>query len=193
MMDKKFPFTSQWFQSLFKCRIDLLNFLMGFYIIAPCMEMLHIKRSLRRWSQKTYMIHTHCVSNLHDSMEKMLISWKAVASSFSRYWKRRTGHIDQWWPYNHIIKNGWSRIASFGMVWMPSNYPRNACVYISMHDWMHYNQSLLLRLCYVKLMNLWWIYLSITNLISWGCVHNILHDIDWVSTIIRSTPTAMCH
>ena len=40
-------------------------------------------------------------------------------------------------------KNGLPRIASFSMVWIPSNYPLNACVYISMHYWMHYNQSLL--------------------------------------------------
>ncbi len=34
----------QWLQSLF--RIELLNFSMGFNIIAPYMEMLHINRSL---------------------------------------------------------------------------------------------------------------------------------------------------
>ena len=39
-------------------------------------------------------------------------------------------------------KNGWPRIASFSMVLIPSNYPLNACVYISMHDLIHYNQSL---------------------------------------------------
>ena len=39
----------QWFQSLFRCRIELLNFSMGFNIIAPYMEMLHINRSLHHW------------------------------------------------------------------------------------------------------------------------------------------------
>ena len=39
----------QWFQSLFKCRVELLNFSMGFNIIAPYMEMLHIIRSLHHW------------------------------------------------------------------------------------------------------------------------------------------------
>ena len=35
----------QWFKSLFRCRIELLNFSMGFNIIAPHMEMLHYKLS----------------------------------------------------------------------------------------------------------------------------------------------------
>ncbi len=39
-------FIVQWFQSLLRCKIELLNFSMGFNIIAPYMEMLHINRSL---------------------------------------------------------------------------------------------------------------------------------------------------
>ncbi len=32
----------QWWKDLFRCRIDLLNFSMGFNIIAPYMEFLHL-------------------------------------------------------------------------------------------------------------------------------------------------------
>ncbi len=38
-----------------------------------------------------------------------------------------------------ITKNGWPRMTSFSMVWMPSSYPLIACVYILMHDWIHYS------------------------------------------------------
>ncbi len=37
--------TNQWFRSLFRCRVELLNFSMGFDIMAPYMEMLHINGS----------------------------------------------------------------------------------------------------------------------------------------------------
>ncbi len=37
-------------------------------------------------------------------------------------------------PWYNAGKNGWLRMTSFWIVWMPSNSPLNACVYISMHD-----------------------------------------------------------
>ncbi len=39
----------QWFLSPYRCRIELVNFAMGFNIIAPYMEMLHINISLHHW------------------------------------------------------------------------------------------------------------------------------------------------
>ncbi len=45
----KDDFHLQWFQSLFRCRIELLNFSIGFNITALYMAMLHINRS--QWFQ----------------------------------------------------------------------------------------------------------------------------------------------
>ncbi len=39
----------QWWRDLFRCRIDLLNFSMGFNIIAPYMEFLHLNRYFAEW------------------------------------------------------------------------------------------------------------------------------------------------
>ena len=46
---------SQWWRDLFRCRIDLLNFSMGFSIVAPYMEFLHLNWYIAEWSweQKT--------------------------------------------------------------------------------------------------------------------------------------------
>ena len=46
---------SQWFQSLFRCRNELLNFSMGFNIIAHYMEILHINRSLHQCNQSWHL------------------------------------------------------------------------------------------------------------------------------------------
>ena len=47
----------QWWRDLFRCRIDLLNFSMGFNIVAPCMvcvTQLHINGSLHHWYFKVF-------------------------------------------------------------------------------------------------------------------------------------------
>ena len=58
----------QWFQPLFRCRIELLIFLMGFNIIAPYVEMLHINRSLHHW----YWIS--CISNQGPSKASIIFN-----------------------------------------------------------------------------------------------------------------------
>ncbi len=47
--------SNQWFQSVFRCRILLLNFSMGFDIIAPYVEMLHI----HHWNLLTKLMDWH--------------------------------------------------------------------------------------------------------------------------------------
>ena len=42
-------YTDQWWRDLFRCRIDLLNFSMGFNIIAPYMEFLHLNWYIAEW------------------------------------------------------------------------------------------------------------------------------------------------
>ncbi len=42
----------QWWRNLFRCRIDLLNFSMGFNIIAPYMEFLHLNWYIAEWFWK---------------------------------------------------------------------------------------------------------------------------------------------
>ena len=42
--------TLQWWRDLFRCRIDLLNFSMGFNIIAPYMEFLHLNCYIAEWT-----------------------------------------------------------------------------------------------------------------------------------------------
>ncbi len=54
------PLGHQWFQSLFKYRIELLNFSMGFNIIAPYMEMLHINRLLTLLTITDMAVHGGC-------------------------------------------------------------------------------------------------------------------------------------
>ena len=39
----------QWWRDLFRCRIDLLNFSMGFNIVAPYMEFLHLNWYIAEW------------------------------------------------------------------------------------------------------------------------------------------------
>ncbi len=39
----------QWWRDVFRCRIDLLNFSMGFNIIAPYMEFLHLNWYIAEW------------------------------------------------------------------------------------------------------------------------------------------------
>ncbi len=43
-------FTNQWRRDLFRCRIDLFNFSMGFNIIAPYMEFLHLNWYIAEWN-----------------------------------------------------------------------------------------------------------------------------------------------
>ena len=45
----------QWWRDLFRCRIDLLNFSMGFNIIAPYMEFLHLNWYLAEWYLQLYL------------------------------------------------------------------------------------------------------------------------------------------
>ncbi len=47
-----FVWTSQWWRDLFRCRIDLLNFSMGFNIVAPYMEFLHLNWYIAEWSSR---------------------------------------------------------------------------------------------------------------------------------------------
>ncbi len=46
----------QWFQSLFRCRVELLNFSIKFNIYTPYMEMLHRNRSLHHWISGHYWV-----------------------------------------------------------------------------------------------------------------------------------------
>ncbi len=48
---------SQWWRELFRCRIDLLNFSMGFNIIAPYMEFLHLNWCIAEWSCHLCLAH----------------------------------------------------------------------------------------------------------------------------------------
>ncbi len=43
------PNIHQWWRDLFRCRIDLLNFSMGFNIIAPYMEFPHLNWYIAEW------------------------------------------------------------------------------------------------------------------------------------------------
>ncbi len=45
----------QWWRYLFRCRIDLLNFSMGFNIIAPYMEFLHLNWYIAEWFSMTLL------------------------------------------------------------------------------------------------------------------------------------------
>ena len=65
----------QWFQSLFRCRIELLNFVMGFNIIAPYMEMLHINRSLHHWFLLTAGVIKHVVFHLNRCLFPAQAGW----------------------------------------------------------------------------------------------------------------------
>ncbi len=42
-------FRIQWWRDLFRCRIDLLNISMGFNIVAPYMEFLHLNWYIAEW------------------------------------------------------------------------------------------------------------------------------------------------
>ena len=44
-----FHCTYQWWRDVFRCRIDLLNFSMGFNIIAPYMDFLHLNWCIAEW------------------------------------------------------------------------------------------------------------------------------------------------
>ncbi len=46
---------NQWWRDIFRCRIDLLTFSMGFNIIAPYMEFLHLIWCIAEWSGKVKM------------------------------------------------------------------------------------------------------------------------------------------
>ncbi len=46
---------NQWWRDLFRCRIDLLNFSMGFNIVAHYMEFLHLNWYLAEWWGMNYM------------------------------------------------------------------------------------------------------------------------------------------
>ncbi len=49
----KWPFTLQWWRGLFRCRIDLLNFSMGYDIIAPYNRYSVFWKDQRHWLQLT--------------------------------------------------------------------------------------------------------------------------------------------
>ncbi len=54
-------FLSQWWRDLFRCRIDLLNFSMGFNIVAPYMVFLHLNWHIAEWSVYFLLVET-CTS-----------------------------------------------------------------------------------------------------------------------------------
>ncbi len=47
---------NQWWRDLFRCTIDLLNFSMGFNIIAPYMDFLHLNWCIAEWNNERSLI-----------------------------------------------------------------------------------------------------------------------------------------
>ncbi len=66
-------FQTQWWRDLFRCRIDLLNFSMGFNIVAPYMEFPHLNWYIAEWTRKRqsfYDSSQHGRSNQHSAVKK---------------------------------------------------------------------------------------------------------------------------
>ncbi len=62
----------QWWGDLFRCRIDLLNFSMGFNIIAPYMEFLHLNLYIAEWDQLLFCINRACHTNVPPKISRVL-------------------------------------------------------------------------------------------------------------------------
>ncbi len=62
----------QWWRDLFRCRIDLLNFSMGFNITAPYMEFLHLNWYVAEWLHILIPCHTLTYTRYSPCMGTLL-------------------------------------------------------------------------------------------------------------------------
>ncbi len=76
----------QWWGDLFRCRIDLLNFSMGFNIVAPYMEFLELNWYIAEWYKQIDMIVIHCYNAVSlwwhlsklSPLQEILFAWCMV-------------------------------------------------------------------------------------------------------------------
>ena len=91
----------QGFQSLFRCKIELLNFStcsMAFNIIAPYMEMLHINGSLHPSPAIPNSKHATLVCWLGDSLGLWCVA-KFGQSDIGNYWQTTVDSKFSLWAY----------------------------------------------------------------------------------------------
>ncbi len=100
----------QWWRHLFRCRIDLLNFSIGFNIVAPYMEFLHLNWYIAEW----YCISHHVMCDLNDK-EQGLSEWRHSGNE-KKSVKMESKFADVFWSITHARQLiGWKVDMSFAI------------------------------------------------------------------------------
>ncbi len=135
------PSPIQWWRDLFRCRTDLLNFSMGFNIVAPYMEFLHLNWYIAEWIVIPMSAGTHslninpfptkcsiwasnaCLCN--TSFFFMLLT--AAYSLSLLFWLKES---QSWCKMNLLEVSQFDRIIS----WRPLHFSSWTCLSVQVHE-----------------------------------------------------------